>query len=88
MGNVGLSASAESVSIGSTGATSLDIDLGNLDGNPLAAPLKVTGTLALNGTVTINVADQMPAVGTVPLVQYVKPKAGTGSFVLGTLPKG
>ncbi len=73
---------------GSTGATSLDIDLGNLDGNPLAAPLKVTGTLALNGTVTINVADQMPAVGTVPLVSYVTPKVGTGSFVLGTLPNG
>ncbi len=73
---------------GSTGATSLDIDLGNIDGISLAAPFKVTGRLALNGTVTVNIADQMPAVGTVPLVQYVKPKAGTGSFVLGTLPNG
>ncbi|MEK7950784.1 beta strand repeat-containing protein [Luteolibacter soli] len=72
---------------GATGS-SLEIDLGNMFGNPTVAPLNVTGTLTLNGPVTINVTDQLPAVGTVPLVSYLGSKAGTGSFVLGSLPNG
>ena len=83
-----VSLSVLNATFGSAGDTSLDIDLGNIAGNPLAAPFKVTGTLTLNGTVTINIADQMPAIGTIPLVTYVTPKSGTGSFVLGTLPNG
>jgi hypothetical protein len=73
---------------GTSGATTLDINLGNVAGNPTAAPLNVTGTLTVNGPVTINVADQFPAVGTIPLISYVGPKGGGGSFVLGTLPNG
>ncbi|HEY1120788.1 MAG TPA: autotransporter-associated beta strand repeat-containing protein, partial [Haloferula sp.] len=72
---------------GATGS-SLEIDLGNSSGNPTVAPLNVTGTLTLNGPVTINVTDQLPATGTIPLVSYLGSKAGTGSFVLGTLPNG
>ncbi|MBN8458344.1 MAG: autotransporter-associated beta strand repeat-containing protein [Verrucomicrobia bacterium] len=71
----------------STGA-SLDIDLGNAAGNPPVAPLNVTGALTLNGVTTVNVTDSFPAVGTIPLVSYVVPKSGFGSFVLGTLPPG
>jgi autotransporter-associated beta strand protein len=73
---------------GSAGASGLDIDLGNFTGNTASAPLNVTGTLTLNGNVTINIADQLPELGIIPLVSYTGPKAGTGSFVLGTLPNG
>jgi T5SS/PEP-CTERM-associated repeat protein/autotransporter-associated beta strand protein len=77
------------VTFGTAGATSLNLDLGNFAGNPTAAPLNVTGTLTLNGTVTINITDQLPAVGTgIPLVSYVGTKGGSGSFVLGSLPDG
>ena len=82
------SLSMANATFGSSGATTLDVDLGNIAGNPTAAPLSVTGTLTLNGTVTINVADQLPAAGTIPLVSYTGPKAGTGTFVLGTMPLG
>ena len=81
---------AANVTFGSTLTTRLDFDLGNLAGNTANAPLAVSGTLTLNGTgIVINVADQMPAVGTVPLVSYpVGQKAGSAGFVLGTLPNG
>ena len=69
-----------------TGAK-LDFDLGNFAGNTTAAPLKVTGTIALNGPITINVADSLPSTGTIQLIQYAA-KSGAGSFVLGTLPPG
>jgi autotransporter-associated beta strand protein/T5SS/PEP-CTERM-associated repeat protein len=75
------------VTFGTSGATTLDFDLGNFAGNPSAASLKVTSSLVLNGTVTINVADALPFVGDVPLVQYTS-KSGSGSFTLGTLPAG
>lgn len=71
----------------STGAT-LDIDLGNF-GNPAVAPVNVTVTLTLNGPTTINIVPSSTiAVGIVPLISYVGPKSGVGSFVLGTLPPG
>ena len=78
-----------SVTFGSaSGATTLDVDLGDNSGNPGAAPLNVTGTLTLNGPVTVNVQDLDPEVGSIPLVSYVPPKVGGGSFVQGTLPLG
>jgi autotransporter-associated beta strand protein len=61
-------------------------DLGNF-GNPASAPLNVTGTLAVNGTVSINVIDTLPQVGQFPLIKYAV-KTGAGSFVLGSLPVG
>ncbi len=73
---------------GSGGATTLELDLGNASGNPTVAPFQVTGTLTLNGPVTVNVIDARPALGKVRLVSYVAPKAGAGSFVLGALPDG
>ncbi len=76
------------VTLGTSAATSLDIDLGSAFGNPSAAALNVTGTLSLGGTVTVNVADAAPEVGSFPLITYVAPKSGGGSFVLGKLPDG
>lgn len=70
------------------GTASINIGLAEGFGNTTVAPLKVNGTLTLNGTVTINVADLQPDVGTVPLVSYVGSKAGSGGFVLGKLPLG
>ena len=72
----------------SGGATTLDIDLGDNFGNPGTAPLNVTGALTLNGPVTLNVQDLDLDVGSIPLVSYIAPKAGGGSFVQGTLPLG
>jgi len=67
-------------------ATALDFDLGGF-GNPTAAPVNLSGTLAVNGTVTINLADTLPQLGQFPLIKYGT-RTGAGSFVLGTLPTG
>ena len=82
--------STTAATFGSSAATTLNIDLGDFAGNTLNAPLAVTGTdaLALNGVVTINVADNLPVVGVIPLVSYTGAKVGAGSFALGTLPDG
>jgi len=47
-------------------ATSLEFDLDSF-GNPSAAPANVTGTFAVNGTVTVNILDSVPQVGQLPL---------------------
>jgi autotransporter-associated beta strand protein len=75
-----------SLTLGTTDATTLDFDVGGF-GNPVVPPLNVTGNLALNGTVTVNIADALPQIGLVPLMQYGG-KTGPGNFVLGTLPAG
>ena len=82
-----VSLNSATTTLGSAGSTTLDINLGNFAGNPTAAPLNVATALNINGPVTINVADALPAIGTIPLVTYAS-KTGTGSFVLGTLPNG
>ena len=76
------------ITFGTTGAGSLNFNLGNLAGNPTVAPLNVTGTLRLNGPVTINIVDQLPEPGPIRLISYAGAKTGAGSFVLGTLPNG
>ena len=80
--------SAVNATFGDEGASNLDFDLGNTLGNPVVAPLDVTGTLTLNGAVTVNIADSLPSPGTVFLVSYAGPKDGPGAFVLGDLPEG
>lgn len=67
-------------------ASSLDFTLSNF-GNPSAAPINVYGALAVNGTVTLNIADDLPQVGQFPLIQYSS-RTGSGNFVLGSLPVG
>jgi autotransporter-associated beta strand protein len=68
------------------GASTLDFDLGSF-GNPTAAPLNVTGALAVNGVVTVNIADDLPQMGAIPLIKYGS-RTGSGSFTLGSLPPG
>jgi autotransporter-associated beta strand protein len=68
------------------GAATLDFSLGNF-GNPTLAPVNVTGTFSVNGAVTVNIASDLPQIGQFPLLQYGT-RAGSGSFVIGTLPVG
>lgn len=68
------------------GTATLDIDLGNF-GNPISAPLNVTGALAVNGVVTVNIDNDLPQLGQFPLIQYGS-RSGSGSFALGSLPPG
>ena len=74
------------VTLGSSAATTLAFDLGGF-GNPSVAPLNVTGAFAVNGPVTVNVADAFPQLGQFPLVKYGS-RTGAGSFALGSLPVG
>lgn len=78
--------SPANVTMGATGSTSVDINYGANYGNPTLAPLNVTNTLTINGTVTLNFANAFPGIGQFPLVKYAN-KTG-GNFVLGTLPPG
>ena len=50
-------------------------------------PAERLGNVALNGTVTVSIADTLPQIGLIPLLQYGA-RSGAGSFVLGTLPPG
>ncbi|MES2923421.1 MAG: autotransporter-associated beta strand repeat-containing protein [Verrucomicrobiota bacterium] len=83
-----LSLTVPNATFGSGGASTLDLDLGNLPGNPGVAPLNVTGTLAVNGTLTINIADSLPALGLIPLISYVGPAFLPTQIVIGPLPNG
>lgn len=78
--------SPASVTLGNSSGASLGFNLGNF-GNPQVAPLNVTGNLAVNGAIVINLADSLPQLGQFPLIHYGS-KSGTGSFALGSLPTG
>ena len=79
------------LTLGTSGATTYFANVGDLGnptlGNPAFAPLNVTGNLAVNSTVTVNVTGTKFSVGTLKLLSY-NTKSGSGSFVLGTLPAG
>ena len=77
---------AANITLGASAATTLNMNLGAF-GNPVIAPLSTPGTLAVNGTVTINVSDDYPQLGAIPLIQYGA-RSGAGSFVLAPLPTG
>jgi autotransporter-associated beta strand protein len=74
--------------LASSTAATLNVDLGAF-GNPApsAAPVNVSGSLAVNGVITINIADGFPQLGQFPLIKYGG-RTGSGSFVLGSLPIG
>jgi len=78
--------SATSLTLGTTGATTLGFDLGGFSGNSTLAPLSVA-TLAVNGTVTVNITDTNIGLGSIPLLKYTS-KSGSGGFVLGDHPVG
>lgn len=79
--------SVPQVTLGSNAAASLDIALSDSPDNPSVAALNVSTTLRVNGPITVNVTDSVPAVGKIPLITYAA-KTGSGSFVLGKLPLG
>jgi autotransporter-associated beta strand protein len=67
----------------------LNFNLGNFSGNSAFEALKIDGNLVMNGNVTINVSDQLPATGIIPLVKYIPAnRSGAGEFVIGNLPLG
>ena len=78
------------VTLGTSATTTLNLNLGNVFGtNPMNSILEVTGALAVNGAVTVNVAGSKFTVGEIPLVSYnAASLSGAGSFALGTLPNG
>ena len=75
---------AAGATIGTSGATTLNIDLNNY-GNSSAAIINATngtGVLNANGTLTINFLNTANlSVGTFPLIRYTT-RTGTGNFVL------
>lgn len=80
---------SNTVTFGTSAATTLDFDLGNFSGNPGNAPL-VVNNLVINGPVTINVTDALPATGIIPLMAYTTASGLNIStnLTLGTLPLG
>jgi autotransporter-associated beta strand protein len=86
--NAGAQLNMSNATLASSTAATLNIDVGAF-GNPSAsqAPVNVSGALAVNGTITINVADGLPQLGQFPLIKYGS-RTGSGSFVLGSLPVG
>jgi autotransporter-associated beta strand protein len=81
---------AAGATFGSNAATTLNLNLGDLFGiNPFNSILDLTGPMAVNGVVTVNVAGARFTTGNLPLVSYDATKVtGAGSFALGTLPNG
>lgn len=77
---------AASLSLATSTSASLDLDLGSF-GNPVSAPVNVSGALGVNGTITINIIDGLPQLGQFPLIKYGS-RTGGGNFVLGALPTG
>jgi fibronectin-binding autotransporter adhesin len=80
----GATATEGNVSFGFGGT--YEFDLGTF-GNPTAAIVSNSGTVTLNGDVTVNVLGDAPSlsVGTFTLLEYGA-RSGPGNFVQGTLP--
>lgn len=74
------------LTLGTTGATTLNFDLGSFVGNTFIPPV-TANSLVLNGATTVNITDANIDLGQIPLLDYTS-KSGTGSVVLGSLPTG
>ncbi|MEO5914066.1 MAG: hypothetical protein ABIS50_07525 [Luteolibacter sp.] len=72
------------LTFGTGGSTTANFDLGSLPGNTFSAPVSA-GSVVVNGTVTINIADENITTGEIPLIQYT---SKTGTVAIGTLPTG
>ncbi len=80
-------AAGASLSIGGlsySGPGTFEARFGNFP-NPTGALVTNTGTLAMNGDITVNVDGDGITVGSITLLQYAA-RTGSGNFVLGTLP--
>lgn len=86
----GAQLTAASATFGTSGDTTLNLNLGDVAGsNPFNSILDVTGALAVNGVVTVNVSGAKFAVGEIPLISYNAAQlSGSGSFLLAALPAG
>lgn len=84
--SAGSQLSTANLTMGSGSGATLGINLDSL-GNPSVAPVNVSGTLTIKGTLTINVADSLPAVGEFPLISYGS-LAGGGTIQIGNLSPG
>ena len=78
-----------SMTLGSSGATTLNIDLGGF-GSPSVAPFTVTngaGTFSAGGTITVNITGDanLMSVGQFALIRYAT-RSGNGTFMLNSLP--
>lgn len=86
----GSSLKASGATFGSSGATTLTVDLNNY-GNPTPPVINATngsGVLSANGTITVNFNNMANVVvGQFPIIKYTT-RTGGGNFVLGSLPGG
>ena len=85
----GSSIKATGATFGTSGTTTLDVDLGGF-GNPSQPIINAsngTGVLSANGTITVNIGGDgsVMSVGQFPIIKYTT-RAGNGVFVRGTLP--
>lgn len=82
------SLNAGNVTLGNSAV--LNLNYGDLIGNPTAAAIAVSGNLTAPGTtITINVGANGLQVGTIPLITYGGSTLGSiANFVLGPLPPG
>jgi fibronectin-binding autotransporter adhesin len=80
--SAGATVTEGNVSFGS--GCSYEFDLGTFGNHP-GTVVSNTGTITLNGDVTVNVLGTNFANGTITLLRYAA-RAGAGSFVLGSLP--
>jgi len=88
LSSAGTSLTNASLTLGATAAdvTTLNLNYGAFT-NQANALIAIPGTLALNGTCTINVSNEVLFVGQFPLLKYGS-LTGAGAFNLGTLPTG
>lgn len=87
----GSSIKATGATLGGSGTTTLDCDLGG-SGNPSQPIINAangSGVLSANGTINVNFSGDasVMSVGQFPIVKYTT-RAGNGVFVLGTVPAG
>jgi autotransporter-associated beta strand protein len=82
----GTSLSTGAMTFGSSGSTTFNV--ANFGSQTLAAnaPVKVSGTLTLEGTPTLNLSGSFSSTGVFPVVTYGA-LAGIADFVLGPLPR-
>ncbi|HEY1787867.1 MAG TPA: autotransporter-associated beta strand repeat-containing protein, partial [Verrucomicrobiae bacterium] len=87
LGSANGQVTAPAVTLGNSLGAAVDFNLGGF-GNPSSAPLSASAVTA-SGTITINITeDSSPLVGQFPLIQSSSAIAGSGHFVLGSLPTG
>ena len=85
VGAPGTSFSTGTATLGSAGATTVNVL--NFGGQtlPANAPVRITGALALNSALTLNIGGVFPAAGVYPVVTFGS-ASGSGTVALGTLP--